>query len=138
MRELNSFQCFNVGLNKVCIVTHILSRKAISQHCNASQHNKAAILEERMAINHSNNTNFDASIGRYLSNLRASKLYTAANMHENADRAQGVTAYLFDKLGRIRDSAYSHQSQVKSQTNQDIKKFNVPPVMLRARVLLLS
>ena len=111
-----------------------LSGKAISQHCDASQYNEAAILEERMANNHSNNKNFDASIEDY---HRASKLYTAANMHDNADRTRGATAYLFGMVGRIRDAAYSYQSQAKKQTNQ-LKKFNVPSIMLRAGVLLLS
>lgn len=110
-------------------------RKAISQHCDASQYNEAAILEERMANNHRGKKHFDASIKDY---DRASKLYAAANAHDGADRARGSAAYLLGVVGRVRDSARCYQRQAKSQANQNMKKFNVPRVALRAGVLLLS
>ena len=93
------------------------------------------MLEERMASNHSKKKHVEASIEDY---ERASKLYTAANMHDSADRTRSRTAYLLGTVGRIRDAAYSYQSHAIGQTNQNIKKFNVPHSMLRAGALLLS
>ena len=110
-------------------------RKAITHHCDASDYNKAAMLEERMAKNHCKKNDYDASIEEY---TRASKLYTAANMHDSADRTLDCTAYLLGKAGRVRDSAYAYQSNAISQAKQNLKKFNVPSIMLRAGVLLLA
>ena len=110
-------------------------RKAISQHCDASQYDKAAILEERMGNNHSKKKHFEASIDDY---ERASKLYTAANMYDSADRTLDRTAYMLAKSGRIRDSAYTYFSLAKCQAKQNLKKFNVPQTMIRAGLLLLS
>ena len=111
-------------------------RKAITHHCDASDYNEAATLAERMAKNHSKKKNdCDASIEEY---RRASKLYTAAKMHDSADRTLDFTAYLLGKSGRVRDSAYAYQSNAIGQVKQSMKKFNVPRIMLRAGVLLLS
>eukprot|EP00578_Thalassiosira_sp_NH16_P007509 CAMPEP_0181112206 /NCGR_PEP_ID=MMETSP1071-20121207/19692_1 /TAXON_ID=35127 /ORGANISM="Thalassiosira sp., Strain NH16" /LENGTH=341 /DNA_ID=CAMNT_0023196165 /DNA_START=676 /DNA_END=1701 /DNA_ORIENTATION=- len=110
-------------------------RKAISQHCDASQYKSAAILEERMANNHRRKKNFESSIQEY---ERASKLYTAANEFDSADRTLDQTAYFLGKVGRVRDSAYSYQSLAKEQqANQNMKKFEVPRTMLRVGLLLL-
>ena len=88
-----------------------------------------------MALDHSKKNNFEASIEDY---ERASKLYTAAGMNDSADRTLDRTAYLLGKVGRVRDSAYSYQHHAICQANQNVKKFNIPRIMLRAGVLLLS
>ena len=107
-------------------------RKAISQHCDASQYNKAAILEERMGNNHSKKKHFQASNEDY---ERASKLYRAANTNDCADRTLDRTAYMLAKAGRMRDSAYTYLSLAKCQAKQNLKKFNVPQTMTRAGLL---
>ncbi|KAL7535097.1 hypothetical protein ACHAXR_009476, partial [Thalassiosira sp. AJA248-18] len=110
-------------------------RKAISQHCAASQYNEAAMLEERISENHIRKANFEGSIDGY---ERATKLYTAAGMHDSADRTHERSAYLIGKTGRLRDAAYAYQKLAICQANHNLKKFNAPPTMLRAGVLLLS
>jgi tetratricopeptide (TPR) repeat protein len=110
--------------------------KAISQHCDANQYNKAAELEERMADNHSKKLSYDAAIEGY---KRAAKLYASAKMSDNADEMCHRAAYLLGKVGgQIRESADLYLSLAISQANQSLKKFNVPSIMLRATVLLLS
>mmetsp|Transcript_13657 Transcript_13657/g.29335 ORF Transcript_13657/g.29335 Transcript_13657/m.29335 type:complete len:339 (-) Transcript_13657:46-1062(-) len=118
-----------------CDFANEFYRKAISQHCDASHYNEAAILEERLATNHNKKENFEVSIEEY---RRASKLYAAAGKHDSADRTLDRTAYLLGKIGWVRDSAYAYQKYAIGQSSQDIKKFNVPRIMLRAGVLLLS
>ena len=89
-----------------------------------------------MGNNHSMKKHFEASIDDY---ERASKLYTAANMYDSADRTLDRTAYMLAKAGRIRDSAYyTYFSLAKCQAKQNLKKFNVPQTMIRAGLLLLS
>jgi hypothetical protein len=112
-----------------------MTGKAISQHCDASQYNNAARLEERMANNHRKKNNFEASIDGY---KRASKLYSAANMYDNADHMSYCAAYLLGKVGQVRVSAYMYQSLAMVQASRNLTKFNVPNLMLRAAVLLLS
>ena len=112
-----------------------IAGKAISQHCDASQYINAARLEERMANNHKKKNNFEASIDGF---KRASKLYSAANMNDSADDMNYHAAYLIGKVGRVRDSACMYQSLAMAQANRNLTKFNVPNLMLRATVLLLS
>ena len=88
-----------------------------------------------MAMNHGKKKHLDAAIEDY---ERATKLYTAANKEDKADRTLDRTAYLLGKVGRIRDAAYAYQSYAIDQASQDLKKFNVPQIMPRAGVLLLS
>jgi hypothetical protein len=109
--------------------------KAISQHCDATQYINAARLEERMANNHKKKTNFEASIDGY---KRASRLYSAANMNDSADDMNYHAAYLLGKVGRVRDSANMYQGLAMAQANRNLTKFNVPDLMLRATVLMLS
>lgn len=112
-----------------------MTGRAISQHCDASQYSNAARLEERMASNHKKKSNFEASIDGY---KRASKLYSAANMNDRADYMNDCAAYLLGKVGRVRMSAYMYQSLATVQAHRNLTKFNVPNLMLRAAVLLLS
>ncbi|KAL7537641.1 hypothetical protein ACHAWF_005863 [Thalassiosira exigua] len=110
-------------------------RRAISQHCDASQYNAGAMLEERMANNHARKKDFEASIEEY---QRASKLYAAGDKHDSADRTKDRAAYFLGKVGRVQDAAFSYQRHATHQARQNTKKFNVPHVSLRAGVLLLS
>jgi len=109
--------------------------KSISQHCDASQYKEAAILQERMAFNHYQKKNIESSLDEY---ERATKLYSAAGMNDSADQTYDRIAYLLGKEGRVRESAFRYYRNAINQSNQDLKKFNVPQAMLRAGLLLLS
>ena len=109
--------------------------KAISQHCDAAQYDKAAELEERMADNHSKKSSYEAAIDGY---KRAAKLYASAKMSDSADEMCHRAAYLLGKGGRLTESAYLYLSLAIGQANQSLKMFNVPSILLRAAMLLLS
>lgn len=110
--------------------------KAISQHCDAAQYDKAARLEERMAGNQSKKSSYDAAIEGY---KRAAKLYASAKMSDNAVEMCHRAAYLLGKEGgRVRESSQLNLSLAIDQANTSLKMFNVPGILLRAAVLLLS
>lgn len=114
----------------------VFTAKAISQHCDAAQYDKAARLEERMAGNHSRKSSYDAAIEGY---KRAAKLYASAKMSDNADKMCHRAAYLLGKEGgRVRESSQLNLSLATGQANQSLKMFNIPSIQLCAAVLLLS
>ncbi len=79
--------------------------------------------------------NFESSLDEY---ERATKLYLAANMIDSADRTNDRIAYLLGSEGHLRESAFRYYHNALNQSNQSLKKFNVPQTMLRAGLLLLS
>lgn len=109
-------------------------RKAVSQHCDSSEYSAAAMLKERMAVNFEKKNDIEASIEE---NQRASQLHKAAQKQDDADRTLDRAAYLLGKTGRYREAAHAYQSLAIGQTQQNLKKFNVPSIMLRASLLLL-
>ena len=110
-------------------------RKSITQHCDASKYNEGAMLEEHMAKNHTKKGDVESAIDDY---ERATKLYQASNKLDSADRTMEKTAYLLGKTGQLRDAAYTYQRHAINQTQQNMKKFNTSPIMLRAGILLLA
>ena len=110
-------------------------RKAVTNHCDSSDYDKAAMLEERMGNNYTQNEDYELAIDVY---KRASKLYAAANDLDSADRTLERVAYMLAKVGKISDAAYTYQQLAISYSKQNLKKFNVPVIMLKASILLIS
>ncbi len=79
--------------------------------------------------------NFESSLEEY---ERATKLYSASNMIESADRINDRIAYLLGREGHLQESAFRYFHNALNQSNHNLKKFNVPQTMLRAGLLLLS
>jgi len=110
-------------------------RKAVTNHCDSSDYDKAAMLEERMGNKYTQNEDYELSIDAH---KRASKLYAAANDLDSADRTLERVAYMLAKVGKISDAAYTYQQLAISYSKQNLKKFNVPVTMLKASILLIS
>ena len=110
-------------------------RKAITNHCDSQDYDKAAMLEERIGNKYTQNKDYELAIDNY---KRASMLYAAANNLDSADRVLERAAYMLAKVGKISDAAYTYQQLALSYSKQNLKKFNVPVIMLKAGILLLS
>lgn len=109
--------------------------KAISHHCDASQYNDAAKIEEHIGNNFCQKQDFEASISHY---QRASKLYNAIENVDGSDRTLERAGRNLAKVNRVQESASTYQSLAICQAKQQLKKLNVPKLMLRAGILLLS
>ena len=109
-------------------------RQAVTHHCDSSQYNEGAMLQERMANNYRKKEDFEAAIHEY---KRATKLYNAANTKDSADRTLDHVAYLWGKTGHFRESADAYESLAMSQLDQNVKKLNAPETFLRAGLMLL-
>jgi len=111
-------------------------RKAVTNHCDSRQYDKAAMLEERMGNNsYTQNKDYESAIDAH---KRASKLYAAANDLDSADRALESVAYMLAKVGKFSEAVYTYQQLAISYSKQNLKKFNVPVIMLKANILLIS
>jgi hypothetical protein len=88
-----------------------------------------------MAFDHYQKKNIESSLVEY---ERATKLYSAADMNDRADETNDRIAYLLGKGGQVRESAFRYYRNAINQSNQNLKKFNVPQAMLCAGLLLLS
>ena len=110
-------------------------RKSITQYCNSQQYDKAAMLEERIGNNYTQNKDYELAIDVY---KRASKLYAAANNLDSADRTLERVAYMSAKVGKISEAAYTYQQLAISYSKQNLKKFSIPSIMIKAGILLIS
>ena len=110
-------------------------RKAVTNHCDSQEYDKAARLEERMGNSYTQNKDYELAIDTH---KRASKLHAAANNLDSADRTVEREAYMLAKVGRLSDAAYTYQQLAISYSKQNLKKFNVPVIMLKASILLIS
>jgi len=110
-------------------------RKAVTNHCDSSDYDKAAMLEERMGNKYTQNEDYELSIDAH---KRASKLYAAASNLDSADRTLEKEAYMLAKVDKISEAAHTYQQLAASYSKQNLKKFSIPSIMIKAGILLIS
>jgi hypothetical protein len=108
-------------------------KSAVSQYCNALDFKAGAMLLERMANNLGKKDDLVASAEEF---QRASKLYSAAGMVDDANRTLERVAYFLGRTGHLIESSNAYKSLAMSHARQNTTMFNVPRYALRSIILL--
>ncbi len=112
-------------------------RQAITRHCDASQYENGAVIQDRIANNLDKKKDFAAAIQEY---HRAAKLYYAANIKHRAIQALGRAAYLLAAVGKFRESADAYETIARRQAEHSMVtsvKSGKAGSILRSGILLI-
>lgn len=106
--------------------------RSVSQYCNSSAYDKAALTEKRLGSMHEMNSEWESSIEHY---RRAAKLSLRDNF---SDAMYEKAAFLLEKNEEYLEASLLYRDLAFSCASRELNRFEVPSYVLRSGILLLA